>query len=153
MSVTGAHVPSTVPWARLLLTTALLALVGLANQASSTPTGVSDDIVRCDLDPPRDPHGLEACVSRSPRDVELLLDLGAAYEAEGRLAEARQVYRRAVAVDPGDAGARMRLGAALHRAGDLIGARREGRAALRFRPHDPAARELASVDDLLEPSR
>ena len=153
MSVTGTRVPATVPWVRLLLTTAVLGLVGLVNQASSIPTGVSDDTVRCDLDPPRDPPGLEACVSRSPRDVELLLDLGTAYEAEGRFAEAQEVFRRAVAVDPADAGVHLRLGAALHRAGDLVGARQEGAAAARFRPHDPAARALASVEEIPEPSR
>ena len=153
MSVTGTHAPATVPWARPLLTTVLLGLVGLVNQASPVPIGISDHTVRCDLDPPRDAPGLEACVSQSPRDVELLLELGTAYEAEGRFGEAQAVYRRAVAVDPRDAGARVRLGVALHQAGDLAGARREGAAAVRFRPHDPAARELASVEDVPEPSR
>lgn len=93
---------------RLACTLAVFALVVVVNRPVQGGEA-SPDTLGCELDPPRDVAGLEACLARSPRDVELLLDLGAAYAASGRNAEAREAYARAVAVDPHDAEARRRL--------------------------------------------
>lgn len=93
---------------RLVCTLAIVALVVVANRPVQGDQA-SADTVQCELSPPRDVAGLEACLARSPQDVELLLDLGAAYAAAGRTAEASEVYARAVAIDPHDAEARRRL--------------------------------------------
>jgi cytochrome c-type biogenesis protein CcmH/NrfG len=122
MSVIGTRASATVPLARLLVTGILLGLAGLPNQTPPIAGALSNETVRCELDPPRDVPALEACVRQAPRDVELLLELGTAYEEAGRFDDARQVYRRAVEADPRDAGARVQLGAMLRRVGDLEGA-------------------------------
>jgi cytochrome c-type biogenesis protein CcmH/NrfG len=93
---------------RLALTLAVLAIVAVVNRPVQGDEA-SADAVQCELNPPRDRAGLEACLARSPQDVELLLDLGEAYAAEGRAAEARDMYVRAAAIDPRDAEARRRL--------------------------------------------
>jgi tetratricopeptide (TPR) repeat protein len=130
--------------ARLVGTTAVLVAAGVMNGASPAVNGSHLDSVRCELGPPSEVRGLESCLARSPRDVELLLDLGAAYEAAGRSAEALAVLRRAVDADPHDAGARVRLGMVLRQEGDHEGARRAGAVAGALRPHDPVARKLAA---------
>ena len=146
MSVIGTRASATGPLARLLLTGVLLALVGLPNQTPPTAGDVSNETVRCELDPPRDVSALEACLVRAPRDVELLLDLGMAYEVAGKFENARAIYRRAVEADPRDAGARLHLGTVLRQVGDLDGAHREGAFAAELRPHDPVARALVTAD-------
>lgn len=88
-------------FSRLAYTLAVVGLVAFVNR-SATADQVSPEAVRCELDPPRDVAGLEACVARSPLDVEILLDLAAAYEAAGRAAEARECYQRAIQIDPRD---------------------------------------------------
>ena len=92
---------------RLLCTLGILGLVVLVNRSRSDEA--SADGVRCELDPPPDIPGLEACLARSPRDVELVLDLATAYEAAGRPADARAQYSRAATHDPRDPDARRRL--------------------------------------------
>lgn len=94
--------------ARLLCTLGILGAVVLVNR-SQPGDEASADSVRCEVAPPHDIPGLEACLARSPRDVELVLDLAAAYAAAGRPAEARAQYARAVEIDPRDADARRRL--------------------------------------------
>ena len=145
MSVIGTRGSATVPLARLLLTGVLLALTGLPNQTPPAAGDISNETVRCELDPPRDVPALEACVVRAPRDVELLLDLGTAYETAGRFEDARAILRRAVEADPRDAGARIQLGEVLRQFGDVEGARREGELAAELRPHDPVVRALVSI--------
>jgi len=93
---------------RLAFTLAIVALVVVINR-SAPADPVSPEAVRCELDPPRDIAGLEACLARSPRDLELVLDLAAAYDAAGRATEARAQYARAVEIDPHDEDARKRL--------------------------------------------
>ena len=146
MSVIGTRPSATVPLARLLLTAALLGLAGLPNQAPPTAGDLSTETVRCELDPPKDILALEACVVRAPRDVELLLELGMAYEAAGRFEDAHATYREAAEADPRDAGARVHLGTVLRQVGDLEGAHREGAFAAELRPHDPVARALVTAD-------
>jgi hypothetical protein len=92
---------------RLLFTMGILGLVVVVHRSQSDEA--SADRVRCAIDPPRDIPGLEACLAWSPRDVELVLDLAAAYEAAGRPADARAQYARAAVIDPRDADARRRL--------------------------------------------
>ena len=94
--------------ARLIATLSAVAVVVAANRPAQGDRA-SADTVRCELNPPRDMAGLEACLARSPQDVELLLELGAAYVAVDRVADARELYARAVAIDPRDAEARQRL--------------------------------------------
>jgi len=94
--------------ARLIGTLAAVAIVVVVHRPVQGDQA-SADTVLCELNPPRDLAGLEACLARSPHDVELLLDLGAAYVAAGRIADARERYARAVALDPRDADARRRL--------------------------------------------
>lgn len=93
---------------RLIGTLAVVACVVVVNRPAQG-NQASADTVRCELNPPRDIAGLEACLARSPQDVELLLELGAAYVTVDRVADARELYARAVAIDPRDAEARQRL--------------------------------------------
>jgi thioredoxin-like negative regulator of GroEL len=93
---------------RLLCTLAILGVAGLVNRSQSGDEA-SADSVRCELDPPGDIPGLEACLARSPRNVELVLDLADAYDAAGRPADARAQLARAAAIDPRDADVRRRL--------------------------------------------
>jgi cytochrome c-type biogenesis protein CcmH/NrfG len=94
---------------RASLTLAAVAFVVFATRAAAPGGDASAESVRCELDPPHDASGLEACIARSPRDVELLLELGEAYQALGRADDARSAYRRAVDIDPHDAGAQRHL--------------------------------------------
>jgi cytochrome c-type biogenesis protein CcmH/NrfG len=97
------------PLLRLVATTALVGLVAVASRSAPSGAAASPESVRCELDPPRDIAGLEACVARSPRDLELFVELGAAYEAAGRADDARSAYRRAIEIDPRDADAQRRF--------------------------------------------
>lgn len=94
---------------RLGWTVAIVAVVAFVSRAAPSGDAAPAESVRCEVDPPPDLAGLEACVARSPRDVELLLELGAAYAATGRADEARSLYRRAIAVDPRDRDAQRQL--------------------------------------------
>src|SRR5688500_8764743 len=93
---------------RFTLTLAVVSFVVVVNRPVEGDE-VAADAVRCELDPPKSAAGLEACVVRSPRHLELLVELGTAYEAAGRTAEARSAYQRAIEVDPSDADAQRRL--------------------------------------------
>ena len=62
------------------------------------------------------------------------------YELEATAAgEAREAYRRALALAPGHADAHLNLGRLLHEEGDLGGAERHYREAAALRPDDPTA--------------
>lgn len=93
---------------RLVCTLGILGIVVLVNRSQSGAEA-SADSVRCEIDPPRDIPGLEACLARSPRDLELVLELAAAYAAAGRTVEAQAQSARAAAIDPRDPDARRRL--------------------------------------------
>jgi tetratricopeptide (TPR) repeat protein len=103
------------PVFRLVWTLAIVGLVAFVSRATSSSSEASAESVRCAIAPPRDLAGLEACVARFPRDVELLVQLATAYEAAGRTDDARATYRRAIAVDPRDADAQRRLDESLRR--------------------------------------
>jgi cytochrome c-type biogenesis protein CcmH/NrfG len=106
--------PAISAFARLIVTVAAVSVVVAVNRPAQGDQA-SADAVRCELDPPRDVAGLEACVARSPRDVELLVQLAGAYEASGRTEDARSMYRRAIEADPRDADAQRRLAESLRR--------------------------------------
>jgi Flp pilus assembly protein TadD len=81
-----------------------------------------------------DVAALERCVELRPGDVELMADLGAAYERTSQSNRAEDVYRRALTFDPEDGDIRVSLAELLLRNGDAAGARREGTAALAVQP-------------------
>jgi cytochrome c-type biogenesis protein CcmH/NrfG len=103
------------PVFRLVWTLAIVGLVAFVSRATSSSSEASAESVRCEMAPPRDVAGLEACVARFPRDVELLVELAAAYDSAGRTEAARSMYRRAVDVDPRDADVQRRLAESLRR--------------------------------------
>lgn len=89
-----------------------------------------------------DVPALERCLEVRPGDVEMMADLGAAYEEAGRWDRAESMYRRALGVDAEDGDIRVRLGHILLRRGDALGARREGMAALSVQPGRAPALDL-----------
>jgi cytochrome c-type biogenesis protein CcmH/NrfG len=127
---------------RLAYALVAVAAFVLVNRSTAGGDAASAEAVRCEFEPPRDVAGLEACYARAPFDVELLLDLGAAYEADGRAADAQARYRRATEIDPRDAAVWLRLAESLNRAGDADGARRAAATASALRPNDPIALKL-----------
>ena len=90
---------------------------------------------------------LERCLELRPDDVELMADLGAAYEQAGQWDRAESVYRRALAIDAEDGDIRVRLGNILLRRGDASGARREAVAALAVQPGRAPALDLIGRAD------
>jgi Flp pilus assembly protein TadD len=99
-------------------------------------------VLDCDHFAAEDTPALERCLVLRPDDVELMTDLGDAYEAAAQWDRAQAMYRRALTFDPEDGDLRVRLGRVLLRRGDLAGARREARAALTVQPGTMAALEL-----------
>jgi Flp pilus assembly protein TadD len=92
-----------------------------------------------------DVPALERCLDLRPDDVEVMADLGAAYEQTGEWDRAEDVYRRALAFDAEDGDIRVRLGHILLRRGDRSGARREAVAALAVQPGRAPALELIAA--------
>ena len=85
---------------------------------------------------------LERCHALLPADVELMADLGAAYESAGVRERAEAIYARALAADPGYAELRLRLGRLLLSRGALTEARRQAEAGLLTQPNRKALRDL-----------
>jgi len=85
---------------------------------------------------------LEHCAALHPDDVELLADLGAAYETREAPARAIEMYRRALTIDPAYADVRLRLGRLLLQRGAAAAARQEADAALRVQPNRQALLDL-----------
>ena len=85
---------------------------------------------------------LERCHALLPADVELMGDLGAAYESAGLRDRAEAIYARALAADPGYAELRLRLGRLLLGRGARAEARRQAEAALLTQPNRKAIRDL-----------
>ena len=85
---------------------------------------------------------LERCRAVVPMDVELLADLGAAYESGGRQADAEQAYQNALELDPNHADVRVRLAALLLRRGAAGEARDQAEQALRIQPNRTRVRQL-----------
>jgi cytochrome c-type biogenesis protein CcmH/NrfG len=97
------------PLFRLVATLTIVGVVAFASRSAPSDAAASAESVRCEIEPPTGIAGLETCVAWFPRDVELLVELGAAYEAAGRNEDARSTYRRATEIDPRDADAQRRL--------------------------------------------
>lgn len=80
-------------------------------QSSGEPS--NEDCLTLADAPPAPAESALAALERSsvlvPNDVELMADLGAAYEGAGKAREAEAVYTRALAIDPGYADLRFRL--------------------------------------------
>lgn len=85
---------------------------------------------------------LERCSALYPNDVELLADLGAAYESTERAVQAERIYRDALAIDPAYADLRLRLGRLMLRRGAVDEARREAEMGLLVQPNRQALRDL-----------
>jgi len=85
---------------------------------------------------------LERCAALYPADVELMADLGAAYEAAGDATRAERVDGRVLTMAPDYADVRVRLARLLLRRGDIAGAQRHARAALRVQPNRKAIIDL-----------
>ncbi len=96
----------------------------------------------CELSAPTSIASLDACRKRHPLDVEILLDLGLAYQNAGDWVRAEAVYTAAVDIDPRDAEARHRLGDILIRRGDRAGAVREAERTVSLRPGNRLALDL-----------
>jgi tetratricopeptide (TPR) repeat protein len=90
---------------------------------------------------------LERCSAICPNDVELLKDLGAAYESASAASRAEATYRRALSVDPSYAELRLRLGLLLLRRGADAEARHEATEALRVQPNRQALLDLLRAAD------
>jgi tetratricopeptide (TPR) repeat protein len=85
---------------------------------------------------------LERCRSVVPQDVELLADLGIAYEHAGRPGEAEEVYRDALAIDPTYADVHVRVATLLLRRGVVGEARAHAEQALRIQPNRASVQQL-----------
>jgi tetratricopeptide (TPR) repeat protein len=91
---------------------------------------------------PDDINQLERCRALVPLDVELLADLGAAYERSGRQADAEQTYQSALTLDPAYADVHVRLAALLLGRGAADEARDHAEQALRIQPNRTRVRQL-----------
>lgn len=85
---------------------------------------------------------LERCSVVVPLDVELLADLGAAYESAGRPHDAEKTYQNVLTLDPDYADVRVRLATLLLGRGDAPEARYHAEQALRMQPNRTRVRQL-----------
>ena len=85
---------------------------------------------------------LERCSAVVPDDVELLADLGTAYEFAGRHGEAETVYASVLILDPDHADVRVRLATLLLRRGAAADARGHATHALRIQPNRKTVQDL-----------
>ena len=130
--------------AAALLCVFWLALPVRLQRASGGPS--NEECLRLADCPPADTHAdlatLERCSAVVVDDVELMADLGAAYESAHRPADAESVYRRAIALDPDYADLRARLAVLLLQRGAADEARAHLTAALRVQPNRRALLDL-----------
>jgi tetratricopeptide (TPR) repeat protein len=91
--------------------------------------------------PPRSVAVLEQCSQILPDDVEILAELGAAYESidPGR---AERAYERALTIDPRYADVRLQLARLMLRRGAAADAARHAELALQVQPNRQAVRDV-----------
>ncbi len=89
--------------------------------------------------------GAGESAARSPIEAERLADAGRAQHQQGKLAEARDSYRKAVALDPRNLDAVMNLGVVLAQLGCQAEAPRFLRQALALAPGEPALHTNAGI--------
>jgi len=85
---------------------------------------------------------LERCSAVVPEDIELLADLGAAYESAARPLDAERTYQNVLALDPNYADVRVRLATLLLGRGAASEAREHAEQALRIQPNRTHLRQL-----------
>jgi tetratricopeptide (TPR) repeat protein len=133
----GASQKAGLAWAAILLVLFFTVIRTLGDW--TRPTAAALD---CDHFAPGDKTARERCVELRPDDVELMMELGGAYEEAAQWDRAEAMYRRALAIDPEDGDARVRLGGLLLRRGDMTAGRQQGVAALAIQPGRVAAGDL-----------
>jgi Flp pilus assembly protein TadD len=126
----------------LLWSAVLLLLFFTVIRTLGDRTRPAEAALDCDHFAAGDTPALERCLDVRPDDVELMTELGDAYEAAAQWDRAEAVYRRALLFDPEDGDIRVRLGGALLHRGDPAGARREAAAALAVQPGRTVALDL-----------
>lgn len=151
MSSDAAAKVQPAPAARVAVSIALLALFSfvLPLRLPGDTGDVSSErcLTLADQPPPSGPDAiavLEQCTTVVPMDAELLADLGAAYEANGKSADAEAAYRRVVTLDPEYADVHVRLARLLAARGETTEAGEHAAAALRMQPNRQAIKELIS---------
>jgi Flp pilus assembly protein TadD len=85
---------------------------------------------------------LERCSAVVPHDIELLADLGAAYESAARPLDAEKTYQNVLALDPHYAEVHVRLAMLLLGRGAVRDAREHAEQALRIQPNRTRVRQL-----------
>jgi len=135
--MTGPAFPARLIWSTVLLVLFFAVIRTLGER--TRPAAVALD---CDHFTAGDMPALERCLELRPDDVQLMTDLGDAYEQAAQWDRAEAVYRRALSIDAEDGDLRVRLGGVLLQRGDAAGARREATAALVVQPGRAAAIDL-----------
>ena len=125
-----------------ILSTLLLVLFFAVIRTLGERTRPAAVALDCDHFTAGDMPALERCLELRPDDVQLMTDLGDAYEQAAQWNRAEAVYRRALSIDAEDGDLRVRLGGVLLQRGDAAGARREATAALVVQPGRAAAIDL-----------
>lgn len=147
------------PRVRIAAATALLVLcwLTLPVQLQHSALDPSDEMCLTLADEP--PSGLaslatlERCTVLLPDDGELLADLGAMYEAGGRLADAEAIYRRLLARDNEYGDLHVRIAKLLRVRGAIDEARAHAEAALRLQPNRRAVQNLLTELTPIGPTR
>lgn len=132
--------------AAALLLAALWALLPVQLNHATDAGSIDGCFTRADQAPAGDPATeiplLERCVDSVSTDADLAADLGAAYAAAGRDADAERAYRRALAIDPDFADVHLKLAEQLLRHGSTADAQTYIDAALKIQPNQRVARQL-----------
>ena len=121
----------------LILLTAFLIVRTLGELATSSVSPLD-----CELIAAADMTAMERCLTVRPADIELMAELGRAYERADRWGRAESIYRQALEVDVDDGDMRVRLGQLLLRRGDAVGARRQAEIAVALQPGRSGPRDL-----------
>ena len=90
---------------------------------------------------------LEQCATVVPEDVELLADLGAAYEGAGQSADAERIYQQILTLDETYADIHVRLARLLLARREITKARRHLERALQIQPNRQAITALIEQAD------